>query len=342
MKFGRQGVMVLVLLGAFTLVVAIVSPAVFKGLVALADRHEQAGPDWQLAAKAVVESKHEIAISSQITGVIKEALVDEGDRVKTGQAMIIFDQAKALAQIDIAEAILLQSQVNLEELERGYRKEDIDAALRIFERKNIILEDERKELMRIEQLFTTGAVTEAAKDKAKRDHDVALAELREARANLNKLQKGPRKEEIASVRADVGRAAAELKLAQAKLQDYTILSPIDGLVIKRSADIGETVDIGTPVLTIIDPDNLRIWAELEETDAGKVVNGQSVLIEADALPGKRFKGKVIHVTSAVQRKQQKSFDPAASFDINTQKILITLDDYSGLVHGLTVTVLFTK
>ena len=140
----------------------------------------------------------------------------------------------------------------------------------------------------------------------------------------------------------MGRAAAELKFTQATLQDYTILSPIDGLIIKRSAETGETVDIGTPLFTIIDPDNLRIWAELEETDAGKVINGQEVVVEADAFPGKQFKGKVTQVSSAVQRKQQKSFDPAASFDINTQKILIALDDYSGLVHGLTVTVLFIK
>ena len=342
MKFGRQGIMILVLLGIFTLVVAIVSPAVFKGIGALADRQAQSGTEWQLASKGVVESKKEVTISSQITGVIKKALVDEGDRVKTGQPMILFDDAKAIAQLEIAKSALLQSQAKLAELERGYREEEIDAARSVFERKNAIFEDDRKEMIRVERLFATGAVTETSRNKARRDHDVALAELREATANLKKQQKGPRKEEIASARADMGRAAAELKFTQATLQDYTILSPIDGLIIKRSAETGETVDIGTPLFTIIDPDNLRIWAELEETDAGKVINGQEVVVEADAFPGKQFKGKVTQVSSAVQRKQQKSFDPAASFDINTQKILIALDDYSGLVHGLTVTVLFIK
>jgi multidrug resistance efflux pump len=342
MKFGRQGIMMLVLLGALALVVAIMSPAVFKGINTLASRQDQSATEWSLAAKGLIESKSEIEISSQITGVIKKVVVDEGDRVKAGQPIILFADAKILAQLELAEAIVRQSQANLALLESGYRDEDIDVAQRIVERKQAILEDDRNEMLRIEQLFKAGAVTETSRDKAKRNHDVALADRREASASLKKMQRGPRKEEIASARADTDRAMAELKFTQATLQDYTVLSPIDGLVIDRSAEIGETVDIGSPLFTIIDPDNLRIWAELEETDAGKIINGQNVLVEVEAFPDKKYRGTVTQVFNAVQRKRQKSFDPVATFDINTQKIHITLDDYSGLVYGLTVTVLFTK
>ena len=87
MKFGRPGIFILVLLGMLALVLAVVSPAFFKGFAALSSDQGQA-PEWTLASKGVIESKQEVAISSQITGMIKEVLVDEGDRVKAGQTIL--------------------------------------------------------------------------------------------------------------------------------------------------------------------------------------------------------------------------------------------------------------
>jgi multidrug resistance efflux pump len=342
MKFGRQGILILVLLGVLALVLAIISPVIFKGFGALAIAPGQTAMEWTLASKGVIESKNEVAISSQITGLIKGVLVEEGDRVKAGQPILLFADAKMLSRVEIAEATIRQTLANLAQLERGYLDEDIESAQRVFERKRAIFDNAHDEMTQMEKLFKTGAVTKTDRDNAMRDHDVAQAEMREATANLKKLQKGPRKEEIASARADSDRARAELKLLQATLLDYTILSPIDGLIIEHSAETGETVDIGTSLFTIIDPDNLRVWAEIEETDAGRISPDQTVLIEVDAFPDKQYPGKVVQVLEAVQRKRQKSFDPVATFDINTQKVLIELDGYSGLVHGLTVTVLFTK
>lgn len=342
MKFGRQGVTILVLLGVLAVVLALVSPAVFTGLSTLATAQGQAPLEWALASKGVVESKDDVAISSQITGMIKEVLVDEGDRVKAGQPILLFADAKMLARVELAQAALRQSQAALAQLERGYREEEIEAAQRVYERKRALFEEADNELKRMTQLAGTGAVTQTAADLAQRDHHVAQADMREAASNLKKLQSGPRREEIASARADVDRARAELKLAEATLLDYTVASPIDGLIVERSAEMGGTVDVGTPLFTIINPDSLRIWAEIEETDAGKISTGHPVQVKVDAFPDKRYRGKVTQVLEAVQRKRQKSFDPVATFDINTQKVLIELDDYAGLVHGLTVTVLFNK
>lgn len=341
MKFGRPGIFILVLLGMLALVLAVVSPAFFKGFAALSSDQGQA-PEWTLASKGVIESKQEVAISSQITGMIKEVLVDEGDRVKAGQTILLFADTKMLSRVEVAEAVVQQALANLALLERGYLDEEIESAQRVFERNRAIFDDARDEMTHMEQLFKTGAVTKTDRDRAKRDLEVSLADMREAAAKLKKQQKGPRKEEIASARADVDLARAELHFAQATLLDYAILSPIDGLIIERSAEAGETVDVRTSLFTIIDPDNLRVWAEIEETDAGRISPGRAVLVEVDAFPGKQYPGKVTQVLEAVQRKRQKSFDPVATFDINTQKVLIELDGYSGLVHGLTVTVLFTK
>ncbi len=119
-------------------------------------------------------------------------------------------------------------------------------------------------------------------------------------------------------------------------------SPVDGVVINRFRNAGETVDIGTPILTIVNPGEVAYLGRGRRNRRGKVTVGQNVAVTVDAHAGKEFKGKVTKVYAAVQRKSQKSFDPVATFDINTQRILIALDDYNGLVHGMSVTVRFLK
>ena len=126
------------------------------------------------------------------------------------------------------------------------------------------------------------------------------------------------------------------------LRDYAITSPIDGIVAERLREPGEAVDRGTPILRLVDPAKTRIRAEIEESDVGKVSEGDPVEVTVDAYPGKIYRGRVSRVFSVVRKRALKNFDPMASFDINTQKIHINLDDFSGLQNGMTVTVKFTK
>ncbi len=140
---------------------------------------------------------------------------------------------------------------------------------------------------------------------------ISSQELNESKANLQKFQQGARAEELEEARASVNKASAELEYNKSLLGDYTVLSPIDGTVAERFKDIDEAVDVGTPILKLSNPDKLRIHAELEETDAGKVRNGQNVDVYADAYKDKAYRGKVYKVLSVVRRKAQRTFDPAA-------------------------------
>ena len=109
---------------------------------------------------------------------------------------------------------------------------------------------------------------------------------------------------------------------------------------ERFRDRGESTDIETPLLKLINPALARIRAELEETEVGKVQEGQDAQVSVDAYPGKRFDGVVSKVFPLVRKKTQKNFDPMATLDINTQEIHIKLQDSSLLKNGMTVTVRF--
>ncbi|MRR14288.1 HlyD family efflux transporter periplasmic adaptor subunit [archaeon] len=135
---------------------------------------------------------------------------------------------------------------------------------------------------------------------------------------------------------------AEAEHYRSYLADHSLVSPINGIVVERIRREGESVDVGTPVLKLINPGKMRVRAELEESDVGKVKEGDAVDVTCDSYPGKVFSGKVKRVFPFVQRREQKTFDPIASFDINTQRIYLSLDDFTGLKDGMTVTLRFKK
>lgn len=349
MKSSRFGLILLSVLMLVAVLLALFGPRVFDDASQPSEQvKDTASPPAtsaklvQLAAKGVVESVQEIELSSQIKGEIALIPVDEGESVKAGQLLVRMNNHKIVAQMALAKAKLLAAQAELKEQTSGFRKEDVAASQSAVARAQAIFSQAAVDAKRQQRLLTKGASSHSDWEKAEEQRRVALAQLNERQAQAEKFRRGYRAEAIERARAKVAEATAEVNYNQALLEDYTVYSSIDGLIIQRSIDIGETVDIGTPLLTLINPHQLRIHAEVEEADVGKVTEGQQAEITTDNLPGKIFTGKVYQIFPTVNKKTQRTFDPMASFDINTQKVYIILDSYAGLVHGMTVTVRFLK
>lgn len=295
-----------------------------------------------ITAKGVVESEEEIEINSQVDGRILEIRGEEGKIVKKDQPLVILDNEKILAKIRVVEAMFREAKARLNEIESGSRAEDVEMAKSRVRRAEVVYEKAKEDYEREERLYQKNGTTLIELNRAKERMNVMFEELNESKNYLRKLESGARKEEINQVRATVERFASDLKYHQLMLKDYTICSPIDGMVIERFKDANEIVNIGSPILKLINLEKLRVRAELEESDIGKVVEGQLVEIESEAFKEKKIKGRVYKVIQSVKRKAQKTFDPLAAYDINTQDIYIKLDDFSGLKNGMSVTVRFMK
>ncbi len=334
--------MMLIVLLLVTIGLALFGPLLFKK-----EKHgpskegQQRGPLVSFA-KGVVESEYDILLGSPVAGVVSKLKVAEGDTVKRGELLVTVDTAKIAAQTRKAEASLAEAQARLKERETGSRREDIAMAGSVVQSRTASYEQVRNEFARQQRLYGKAATTKNELDRAEEKMKVALAQLEEARQNELKQQSGSRVEEIAQAKAEVNRASAELTFSRAQLADHLIRAPRDGLILEKLKDVGETVDVGTAVLKLVDPSTLRIRGELEESDIGSVREGQAVEVTTDSYRDKVFVGTVSKVLPAVIKKSMKTFDPLASFDMNSQQIYIRLADYSGLKNGMTVTVKFKK
>ena len=103
-----------------------------------------------------------------------------------------------------------------------------------------------------------------------------------------------------SLKAQIEKLKASLDLAQTRMDFTTLASPINGYILVKSSLGGEVVQIGTPVFTAVDLNNIWVTAYINETDLGKVKLGQKAYIETDSYKGKKYKGEVSFISSQTE------------------------------------------
>lgn len=219
-----------------------------------------------------------VSIGSQLSGQVNELKVDFNSEVKEGEILARIDDKTFAARVAQAKADLAAARATLANQEAT--KQRAMAVMRNAER-----------LMTRQQALATKGVTSAASlDLATRDKEVAIADIAVIEA------------QIENARAQIAQREAALQAAEIDLERTNIRSPIDGTVISRTIDIGQTVaaSLQAPELFKIAQDlrRIRIEAQVNEADVGVIKEGNPAEFTVDAYPEARFTGVVTQVRLA--------------------------------------------
>lgn len=237
----------------------------------------------QVASTGAIAPLITVEVGSQLSGQILELMADFNDEVEAGQIIARLDPQtfetrvrEAQASLEVAEAQVSVSQANLARSRAEAREAD-----RAFQRAR--------------ELVERGTYSQVQFDSAETARDSALASVQVAEANLR------------NARATLDQRQASLESAQVDLERATIRSPIDGVVIDRRVDVGQTVaaSLNAPVLFIIarDLSRIQIEARVDESDIGQIAVGQPVNFEVDAFRERAFTGTVRQVRLAAITEQ---------------------------------------
>lgn len=243
------------------------------------------------------------------------------------------DYQRATLESDVAarRAELAQAQAHLDELLAGSRRQEIqqsEAAAQDAQTQN---DWARRDWERAQTLYKNEDISSAQYDQARTKFESTGAVLRQVEQRLALVREGPRQEDIAGGRAQVARAKATLQLAEAsrlelrrkeeelearraaieqakaqraitgvQLSDTEVYSPIDGVVLTKSAEVGEVLAAGATVVTIGDIQHPWLRAYVNETDLGKVKLGEKVKLTTDSFPGKIYWGRVSFIASEAE------------------------------------------
>ena len=264
-----------------------------------------------------------VDVGSQVSGQVSEVLVDYNSLVSKDEVIARLDPAPFEARLEVAEADLAQAKasVTMQNASLEQLKADLVGARAAFKELEQDLERQSSLLKRqvVSQSIVDRAV--ASRDQSRARIDSLLAQQKRQRA------------QIRTTEAQVLSRAAGLRERKTELDNTVIRSPVNGVVINRAADPGQTVaaSLQAPVLFTIAQDLREIHLEVsvDEADIGRVREGQKVRFTVDAYPERTYTGQVIQI-----RKQPVEVSNVVTYVI----IVSTRNDDDTLLPGMTANV----
>jgi len=257
----------------------------------------------------------EVDVGFKVSGRIVSRFFEEGDAIDQGKVLAKLDDEDLRNRLEVARATLMSAQARLSKLLAGSRPEEIRQAEANLHQAQSDLGNKQIQYERMKGLYERGVIAKEVYDNAETSYKVAKAALQVATENYQLVKEGPRKEDIEDARAQVDQARASVKLNETQFSYTTLYSPISGVVLVKSGEIGEVVNPGTPVLTMADIQNVWLKAYIPETDLSRVKWGQEVVVTTDLRSQKKYKGRISFISS------QAEFTPK---QIQTEKERVTL------------------
>jgi len=233
-----------------------------------------------------------VLVGSQVSGTIKALYADFNSQVKEGQVIAQIDPAIFEAQVEQGKANVLNAQANLLNA-----KANLENAKANLVKAEIAVADTKRTLERNLPLMERKVIAQATMDTAQTNYDTALAQKEVAKAQVESAAS-----QVESSKAQVEQAKATLKVAETNLKYSTIRSPVNGTVISRNVDVGQTVaaSLQAPTLFTIAKDltQMQVDTNVSEADVGRITVGQDSTFTVDAYPERIFRGKVSEIRNA--------------------------------------------
>src|SRR5437588_5549920 len=231
--------------------------------------------DDVVEATGTINAVITVQVGSQVSGTIATLNADFNSRVHKGEVIALIDPS-------VLEGALHQATADLESAKAGVAVTEADLA-----KANAALAQMKAEHDRAVAMEKNGVITQ-------QEFDLATANYESAKASADAAAAG-----VAQARAQVSQKEAALAVARTSLEHTVIRSPIDGIVVARNVDVGQTVAASLQAPTIFtiaqDLTRMRVYAKVDESDVGRIKPGQGVAFKVDAFPRDTFRGAVSQI-----------------------------------------------
>ena len=249
-----------------------------------------------------------VEVKSKASGIVKNLLVDYGDRVKKGQLLAQLDKVEIEAQVAQSKAALEAAQANLSSAQADFERAKVDA-------EGPDVPPLKRAYDRAIGMAKDGVVSASALDDAEKNYTMAVN-----KQNVSKAQVTVLKAKIAQAQAQVVEDQANLKQLEEQLSYTDITSPIDGIVLSRDVQMGDAVSsilvlgsTATLVMTLGDTSEVYVKGKVDESDIGRVYLGQRARIKVESFKDKTFEGKVTKISPmGVEKDNVTTFEVRVS------------------------------
>lgn len=305
MKHQKEGGLLLGLIALLTVVVIVA----LVGVLAL--RPE----------KTLIQGEAEAAeyrVSGKVPGRIEMYLYEEGEQVKKGDTLVVIyspeveaKKAQALAAREMAEAVNQKAK-------NGARNEQIQGAYELYQKAKAGEEIYRKSFERVQRLFDKGVVSAQKRDEVEAEYKAAQATVKAARSQYQMALSGAREEDKAAAEAQVAKVDGILQEVAAAEAEKYLLSPCDGEVSELFPKVGELVGQGSPVMSIVDLNDVWFTFAVREDMLSRFPLGSVVEVVLPALGNNvKYPLTVTHIKAMGTYATWRSTKQNGGYDVRT-------------------------
>ncbi len=259
----------------------------------------------------------EYRVSGKVPGRIELYLFEEGDRVKKGDTLVVINSPEVEAKMAQAQAARAAAEAVNQKAQNGAQQQQITGAYELWQKARAGEEIYRKSYQRVKSLYEKGVVSEQKKDEVEAQYKAAVATTRAAKSQYDMAMAGARDEDKAAAAAQVARVDGIIQEVEAAAAERYLLSPIDGEVSERFPKTGELVGQGSPVMAIVDLDDMWFTFAVREDMLQGITPGTHLNVRIPALGENIYDVVVTYIKAMGSYATWRSTQANGQYDVRT-------------------------
>lgn len=279
-----------------------------------------------------------VSLAFQVPGKLQSINFEEGQKVKKDDVIATLDSALYQEQLNQINAQIDVQKAQLQKLENGYRKEDIQKARANMQQKKVLMDNAKTTFQRYKKLLASHSTSQETYDGMKTAYESASAAYNLAKSSLELLENGYEKEDILSAKAQLNVLISQRNQHQLNLNYTTLYAPSNGTILTRVYEVGSIVNASQVVVEVAKNDDYWVRSYMSEKYLGYIKQGMKALIYTDSK--KTYEGVVSFISPLAE------FTPKSvqTEDLRTDLVYrfrITLNSYDDMIkQGMPVTIKF--
>lgn len=277
----------------------------------------------------------EVIVASKAKGRVVERLIERGDDVKSGQLIIQLDSPELMAQLRSAQATRDEAKAQLDQSLHGTREESIRNLRANLAQAEAQYRNAQNDYNRNLSVAGKGYISKSELDASRRARDTAFQQVQAAKANLDEGINGDRVELRQQYAAALRAAEENLLQIQAQSDDLQVKAPVDGEVGPIPAEVGELLNAGSPLVTLIRMPDAYFVFNLREDILAHVRKGDKVKLRVPALKDKMIDTEVRYIAPLGDYATKRATRATGDFDLKTFEVrLYPSQPVDGLRPGM--------
>lgn len=281
----------------------------------------------------------EYRVSGKVPGRIEELFAREGQKVCKGDTLAMIDSPEVRAKLAQANAVKAAAQAQSRKAVNGARTEQIAGAYNLWQQALAQEDVMKKSFERTQRLYDQKVVSAQKYDEVKARYDASVAQCAAAKSQYDMAVNGARIEDKEAAEALVRQAAGAVMEVEAYLGELYLTAPAGGIISAVFPKCGELVGTGSPVMTIMDLQDMWFTFNIREDKLGGIRIGDEILVKIPALENRTVRAAVSYMAVRDSYATWKATKESDKFDAKTFEVkAVPVQSVEGLLPGMTAIV----